>query len=110
MPWHPGRPTIGRNEHFGIKPPVEGVVGVEALNGGSKKGENERVSELIDQYGYHAFGGSDSHLVSFVGLCATEFDRDIKNMEDLVETLRVGGYRPVDFRQQRPLQQASSEV
>jgi len=109
MPCHPGRPTIGLIEHYEKKPPLEGVVGVEALNGGSKKGENERVSELIDQYGYHAFGGSDSHLVSFVGLCATEFDRDIKTMEDLVETLRVGGYRPVDFRVQRVQTQAVTE-
>jgi len=39
--------------------------------------------------------------VSFVGLCATEFDRDIKTIEDLVDALRAGGYRPVDFRPQR---------
>jgi predicted metal-dependent phosphoesterase TrpH len=109
MPCHPGRPTIGLIEHYQKKPPLEGVVGVEALNGGSKKGENERVSELIEQYGYHAFGGSDSHLVSFVGLCATEFDRDIKNVEDLVEALRVGGYRPIDFRLQRVQNQATAE-
>lgn len=109
MPCHPGRPTIGLIEHYQKKPPLEGVVGVEALNGGSKKGENERVSELIEQYGYHAFGGSDSHLVSFVGLCATEFDRDIKNMEDLVEALRVGRYRPVDFRVQRSHAQTAAE-
>jgi predicted metal-dependent phosphoesterase TrpH len=109
MPCHPGRPTIGLIEHYEKKPPLEGVVGVEALNGGSKKGENERVSELIDRYGYHAFGGSDSHLVSFVGLCATEFDRDIKNVEDLVEALRVGGYRPLDFRLQRIPNQATTE-
>jgi predicted metal-dependent phosphoesterase TrpH len=102
MPCHPGRPTIGLIEHYQTRPPLEGVTGVEALNGGSKKGENERVADLIAQYGYHAFGGSDSHLVSFVGLCATEFDRDIQTMEDLVETLRTGGYRPVDFRQPRP--------
>ena len=102
MPCHPGRPTIGLIEHYQTRPALEGVTGVEALNGGSKKGENERVADLITQYGYHAFGGSDSHLVSFVGLCATEFDRDIQTMEDLVETLRVGGYRPVDFRQPRP--------
>jgi len=102
MPCHPGRPTIGLIEHYQTRPPLEGVTGVEALNGGSKKGENERVADLIKQYGYHAFGGSDSHLVSFVGLCATEFDRDIQTMEDLVETLRTGGYRPVDFRQPRP--------
>ena len=109
MPCHPGRPTIGLIEHYGKRPPLEGVVGVEALNGGSKKGENERVSALIDQYGYHAFGGSDSHLVSFVGLCATEFDRDIKSIEDLVDALRIGGYRPVDFRPQRVQIQTVSE-
>jgi predicted metal-dependent phosphoesterase TrpH len=108
MPCHPGRPTIGLIEHYQTRPPLEGVTGVEALNGGSKKGENERVAELIDTYGYHAFGGSDSHLVSFIGLCATEFDRDIQTIEDLVETLRIGGYRPVDFRQQRP--QAATPV
>ncbi len=101
MPCHPGRPTIGLIEHYQSRPPLEGVTGVEALNGGSKKGENERVSELIDKFGYHAFGGSDSHLVSFIGLCATEFDRDIQTIEDLVDTLRIGGYRPVDFRVRR---------
>ena len=108
MPCHPGRPTIGLIEHYQSKPPLEGVTGVEALNGGSKKGENERVAELIEQYGYHAFGGSDSHLVSFVGLCATEFDRDISTIEDLVDALRVGGYRPVDFRPQRQIAPAAS--
>ena len=102
MPCHPGRPTIGLIEHYQTKPPLEGVTGVEALNGGSKKGENERVAELIEHYAYHAFGGSDSHLVSFVGLCATEFDREIQSIEDLVTALRAGGYRPVDFRPQRP--------
>lgn len=101
MPCHPGRPTIGLIEHYEKMPPLEGVCGVEALNGGSKKGENERVAELIDQYGYHAFGGSDSHLVSFIGICATEFDRDITATEDLVDALRSGGYRPVDFRARR---------
>jgi len=101
MPCHPGRPTIGLIEHYQKKSPLEGVVGVEALNGGSKKGENERVAGLVQAYGYHAFGGSDSHLVSFVGLCATEFDRDIKTIEDLVNALRAGGYRPLDFRVQR---------
>ena len=101
MPCHPGRPTIGLIEHYEKMPPLEGVCGVEALNGGSKKGENERVAELIDQYGYHAFGGSDSHLVSFIGICATEFDRDITSTEDLVDALRGGGYRPLDFRVRR---------
>jgi predicted metal-dependent phosphoesterase TrpH len=98
VPCHPGRPTVGLCEHYASKPALEGVVAVEALNGGSRKGENERVQELIDRFGYHACGGSDSHLVSFVGICATEFDRPVKDEEDLVAALIEGNYRPVDFR------------
>jgi len=98
LPCHPGRPTVGLCAHYDDKPPIEGVIAVEALNGGSRRGENERVQELIDRYGYKAFGGSDSHLVSFIGICATEFDRDIRDIDDLVTELREGVYRPVDFR------------
>ncbi len=99
-PCHPGRPTIGLCEHYATRPPLEGVVAVEALNGGSRKGENERVQAVIDQYGYGAFGGSDAHLVSLIGICATEFDDDIRNVDDLVEALPQKRYRPVDFREQ----------
>ena len=97
-PCHPGRPTIGLCEHYASRPPLEGVIAVEALNGGSRKGENERVQQLIERYGYHALGGSDSHLVSFVGICATEFDAEVRDVDDLVQALLGGGYRPVDFR------------
>jgi len=98
VPCHPGRPTIGLCDHYERRGPLEGVVAVEALNGGSRRGENERVQQLIQRYGYRAFGGSDSHLVSLVGVCATEFDRDIRSVDELVAALRRGGYRPVDFR------------
>jgi len=99
-PCHPGRPTIGLCEHYEHKPPLEGVVAVEALNGGSRRGENERVHALIERHGYHGFGGSDAHLVSLIGICATEFDQEIRTIDDLVAALRQGGYRPVDFREQ----------
>jgi predicted metal-dependent phosphoesterase TrpH len=98
LPCHPGRPNIGLGAHYATKPPLEGVVAVEALNGGSRTGEDARTRELIARYGYHAFGGSDAHLVSFVGVCATEFDAPIRSMDDLVRELRGGRYRPVDFR------------
>lgn len=99
LPCHPGRPTIGLCEHYESKPPLEGIVAVEALNGGSRRGENERVQALIEHHGYRAVGGSDSHLVSFVGICATEIEADIRTIEDLVAALRHGRYRPVDFRE-----------
>jgi predicted metal-dependent phosphoesterase TrpH len=98
VPCHPGRPTIGLWEHYQTKPKLEDVIAVEALNGGSRRGENERVQDLIDQHGYHGFGGSDSHLVSLIGICATEFDEDIRDIDHLVQALHRGGYRAVDFR------------
>jgi len=101
LPCHPGRPTVGLLAHYETKPPLDGVVAVEALNGGSRRGEDEKVQGLIDHYGYKAFGGSDSHLVSFVGICATEFEADVRSVEDLVRELKHGSYRPVDFRPRR---------
>jgi predicted metal-dependent phosphoesterase TrpH len=98
LPCHPGRPTVGLCAHYETKPPLERVVAVEAVNGGSKKGEDERVQALIDAHGYAAFGGSDAHLVSFVGLCATEFERGVRSVDDLVTELKAGRCRPVDFR------------
>ncbi len=101
VPCHPGRPTIGLCEHYAAgKPALEGVVAVEALNGGSRKGEEERVHALMDRYGYRGFGGSDAHLVSLVGVCATAFDDEVRSAEDLVVALRGRRYRPVDFRPQ----------
>jgi len=101
LPCHPGRPTVGLCDHYERKPPLDGVVAVEALNGGSKKGEDARVAELIRGFGYRAYGGSDSHLVSFVGVCATEFEAPIRSLDDLASELGGGRYGPVDFRQQR---------
>ena len=75
VPCHPGRPNIGMYEHYQSKPPLENVVAVEALNGGSRKGEDERSAELIAKHGFAATGGSDSHLVSLIGLCATRSAR-----------------------------------
>jgi len=102
LPCHPGRPNVGLCAHYESKGPLDGVIAVEALNGGSKKGEDARVQELMRQYGYAGFGGSDSHLVSFVGIVATEFDADIRSMDDLVRELRGGRCRAVDFRQPAP--------
>ncbi len=98
-PCHPGRPTIGLCEHYAAgRPPLDGVVAVEAVNGGSRRGEDEQVAALIAAHGYAAFGGSDAHLVSLIGLCATELDDEVRSIDDLVAALRAGRCRPVDFR------------
>ena len=53
----------------------EGVEVVEIYNGGSIPGEDEKSVEQAARYGYRGIGGSDSHIVSRIGCCATEFDR-----------------------------------
>jgi len=97
-PCHPGRANVGLCAHYETKPPLEGVIAVEALNGGSKAAENERVQGLMEKHGYFGFGGSDSHLVSFIGICATEFVDDVADEEALVAALKRGRYEAVDFR------------
>jgi predicted metal-dependent phosphoesterase TrpH len=99
LPCHPGRPNVGLCAHYETRPHLEGVVAVEAINGGSKKGEDARVADLMQTHGYAGYGGSDAHLVSFVGICATEFDADVRTIDDLVRELRAGRCRAVDFRQ-----------
>jgi predicted metal-dependent phosphoesterase TrpH len=101
IPCHPGRPNVGLCEHYEKKPALENVIAVEVLNGGSRKGEDERSEELVRRYGYGAIGGSDSHLVSLIGLCATRFDADVETIGDLVRELKSGTYEPVDFRPRR---------
>src|SRR5581483_2791922 len=111
VPCHPGRPTVGLCEHYSTRPPLENVVAVEVLNGGSRKGEDERSAELVERFGYGAIGGSDSHLVSLIGLCATRFAADIRSIDDLVRELRGGAYEPVDFRPRRkPVPHAEAVV
>src|SRR5690242_10289953 len=101
VPCHPGRPNIGLYEHYQKKPALQNVVAAELLNGGSRKGEDDRSAELISKFKYKATGGSDSHLVSLIGLCATRFDAEIKSIDELVRELKSGNYEPVDFRPKR---------
>jgi predicted metal-dependent phosphoesterase TrpH len=101
VPCHPGRPTVGLCEYYAQRPPLANVVAVELFNGGSRKGEEERTAELVKTFGYRATGGSDSHLVSLIGVCATRFEADIRDIDALVRELKGGRYEPVDFRAPR---------
>lgn len=101
VPCHPGRPTVGLCEYYAHASALQNVVAVERFNGGSRKGEEARAAALIEQYRYRATGGSDSHLVSLIGLCATRFEKDIHTIEELVAELKRGNFTAVDFRPAR---------
>ena len=89
-PCHPGRKNVGLFSHYETKAEVAGVEVVEIYNGGSIPGEDERAVEEAARYGYRGIGGSDSHIVSRIGLCATEFADEITTIDDLVAALRAG--------------------
>jgi predicted metal-dependent phosphoesterase TrpH len=103
VPCHPGRPNIGLCDHYAGKRPLANVVAIEVLNGGSRRGEDERSAALARTHGYRTVGGSDSHLVSLIGLCATRFAANVKTVADLVRELRIGAYEPVDYRPGRSI-------
>ena len=93
VPCHPGRPRVGMLAHVRERGTVEGVEVIEVLNGGSRGTENDEADHLAEEYGYRGIGGSDAHIVSHIGRCATHFEQPIKNIEDLVSALRRGAYR-----------------
>ena len=81
--------------HWETKGEVDGVEIVETLNGGSREGENEEALAYADRYGWKRIGGSDSHIVSHIGRCATRFDDEIRDIDDLVAALQGDGYEAV---------------
>ena len=95
IPAHPGRFGIGLTEYIQQGETFDDVRIVERLNGGSRKGENERAWELCDNMGYLGVGGSDAHLTSHIGACLTKFPTDISTEAELVEALLSEQFQPV---------------
>ena len=102
IPAHPGRRYIGLVEHlekgYDIGPALRAV---EQLNGGSSKQENARAQQLVAERNLSGIGGSDAHFVSAVGKFMTEFRRPVRSMQELVEQLHSGDYRPITLEEAR---------
>jgi len=98
VPCHPGRPRVGMFAHTDELGIPEGVRIVEIYNGGSRDNEDHIAIDNAAKLGYSGIGGSDSHIVSHIGRCATEFDREIRSTDDLVGALNEGDYKAVTFK------------
>ncbi len=97
VPCHPGRPRVGMAAHVEARGPVPGVRIIETASGGCRSGESEASEKLAETYGYRRVGGSDAHIVSQIGRCATRFGAEIRNIEDLVSALGGEDYEPVTW-------------
>ena len=95
VPCHPGRKRVGMAAHleeFGIP---EGVRIVEVYNGGSRGDEDKVAQALADEQNYLGIGGSDAHIVSHIGRCATQFPGPIKSEMELAEALKGDDFTPL---------------
>ncbi|MCY4096619.1 MAG: hypothetical protein OXG05_16030 [Gammaproteobacteria bacterium] len=98
VPCHPGRPRVGMAAHLEEYGVPSGVKIVEIYNGGSRNNEDEIACSLAEEQGYAGIGGSDAHIVSHIGRCATRFDQEIRSMQDLVQALQNNAFEAVTFR------------
>lgn len=102
IPAHPGRRHIGLVEHLEAGYDIGASLrAAEQLNGGSSRQENARAHQLVTEHQLFGIGGSDAHFVSAVGKFMTEFKRPIRTMQDLVEQLYSGDYRPITLEEAR---------
>lgn len=98
VPCHPGRPRVGMCAHIENLGIPSGVRIVETLNGGSREGEDAAAGEMARREGYAGTGGSDAHIVSHIGRCATRFPDWIDSEAALADALRAGGFEAVSFQ------------
>jgi len=99
VPCHPGRKRVGMQAHIKELGVPAGVRIVETLNGGSRGGEDAITQQMAAELGYLGVGGSDSHIVSHIGRCATRFPDDIVDEQELVAALRAEEFEAISMRE-----------
>lgn len=74
------------------------VDGVEAANGWTAAEDVDFCFAFCERTGMHSTGGSDAHMSSQVGCCATIFQDGIRSEQDLVAEIKRGRFRALDCR------------
>jgi predicted metal-dependent phosphoesterase TrpH len=72
-------------------------VALERINGRGSVKENTFSARLCDYMQAPGTAGSDAHAIADIGKCATEFVNRIESIEELIEELRAGRFRPVSL-------------
>ncbi|MYE13352.1 MAG: PHP domain-containing protein [Gammaproteobacteria bacterium] len=95
VPCHPGRRRVGMSAHIADLGVPPGVRIVEVMNGGSRGDEDGIAQRMAADQGYLGIGGSDAHIVSHIGRCATRFPGRVETEGELVEALRAEEFEAV---------------
>ena len=70
---------------------------VEGLNGRATRVQNSFSQDLTQRMGARMAAGSDAHRPEQVGTAATQFDRKVTGLADLITELKAGRFRAVDL-------------
>ena len=83
-------------EEYGIP---DGVRIVEIYNGGSRGDEDTIAQNMASEQNYLGIGGSDAHIVSHIGRCATRFAAPVENEQELVQALNAEQFEAITYRE-----------
>jgi hypothetical protein len=86
-------------ERAATNPTYPLVTAMESYNGRGSARENAFALGLAERLGLQQVAGSDAHAAADVGRCATEFEREVSGLDDLIEELKAGRFRPVVLRE-----------
>jgi len=99
MPWHvrDERDYEEALQRASRNPAYRHCAALERINGHGSVKENAFSARLCDLMGMAGTAGTDSHVRTNIGRCATSFERRIEDIQGLVEELKAGRFRAVDL-------------
>ena len=68
---------------------------VEVLNGRGSEQENAFSHEVAKRFEMSGTGASDAHRLEDLGTFATEFQRPVEDLDDLIREIKTGRFSPV---------------
>jgi len=89
-----------RNNDRGIKDKIleiEKLTAIESHNGNTCDYNNKKAYDISFKHKLKVTGSSDAHLIEKIGCYATEFENEINSVEELIEELKNGIYKPVKY-------------
>jgi len=92
IPAHPfrGMFAMGMGERVSELPHLYAI---ETINGGNRPEENQNAIELAERLGVAQVGGSDAHFLDELGLAMTEFEKDVRSVQAMIQEIKAGRVR-----------------
>jgi len=74
------------------------VDAIEVMNGGSTASENRFAQDICSRLKLRGTGGSDAHAPGDIPSYATEFERPVATLKELIKEIKAGRFRAVSLR------------